>query len=76
MGDAVGPIGELLIGAASSVADERDVIGETSVDHTIGQFDGRVEALRIFKAFEQKIRPLLGWRQLVRRESVRVSRWS
>ena len=76
VGDAVGPVGELLVSTAPAVADQRDMIGETFIDHAIGQFDRGVEALRIFKACEWKIRPLLRRRQSVPREGVSVSRWS
>ena len=43
VGDAVGPVGELLIGAAAAIADQRDVVAEAALDHAVGQFDAGVE---------------------------------
>ena len=50
MRDAVGPIRELLVGAAAAIADQRDVIAETARHHAIGQFDGGIELLGIVEA--------------------------
>ena len=37
MGDAVGPVGEFLVGALAAVADQRGVIAEALGDHLVGE---------------------------------------
>ena len=69
---AVGPVGQLLVGAAAAVADQRGVVAEALLDQAVGQLDGGVEVLGIVEAVEQEIRPLVGRRQIVAGERVDV----
>ena len=41
--DAVGPVGQFLVGAAAAVADQRDVVAEAVRHHAVGQFDAGIE---------------------------------
>ena len=50
VGEAVGPVGELLVGALAAVADQRDVVAEALLDHAVGQLDRGVQALGIVEA--------------------------
>ena len=43
MRQAVGPVGELLVGALPPVADQRGVIAKALFDHAVGQLDAGVE---------------------------------
>ena len=72
MGQPVRPVGEFLIGAAASVADQRGVVAKAFLDHAVGQFDADIEPLRIleFRPVEQKVGPLIERRQVVAREGV------
>ena len=70
---AVGPVGELLVGAPPTVADQRRVIAEALLDQAIGQLDGGVEVLRVVEAVEQQLGPFVERRQMVTRERVDVS---
>ena len=72
MRETVRPVGQLLVGPAAAVADQRGVVAETPLDEAIRQLDAGVQPLRIVEAVEQEIRPLVEWRQVVPRESVGV----
>ncbi len=74
VGDAIGPVGKLFVGAAAAVADQRDVVAEAARHHAVGQFDAGVEFLGIVEAVERNLRPLLRRRQVVAREGVGVRR--
>ena len=69
------PVGQLLVGAAAAVADQRRVVAEALLDHAVGQLDGGVEVLGILelRPVEQQVGPLLGRRQIVAREGVDVA---
>ena len=41
VGDAVGPVGQLLVSAAAAIADQRDMVAEAARDHAVGQLDRR-----------------------------------
>ncbi len=70
---AVGPVGELLVGAPPPVADQRRVVAESLLDQTIGQLDGGVEVLGVVEAVEQQLGPFVERREMVARERVDVS---
>ena len=72
----VGPVGQLLVGAAAAVADQRDVVAEAPLDHAVGQLDGGIEVVWILKlgSLQQQIRPLLGTGGRLSR--VKVSTWA
>ena len=70
---AVGPVGELLVGAPPPVADQRGVVAEALLDQTIGQLDGGVEVLGVVEAVEQQLGPFVERREIVTRERVDVS---
>ena len=74
MRQPVRPVGELLIGAAAAIADQRDMVAEAPLDHAVGQFDRGVEALGIleFRAIQQDVRPLIERREIVAREGIDV----
>ena len=72
MGDAVGPVGELLVGALAAVADEGDVVAEALLDEAVGELDGGVEVVGVVEAGEVEERPLVGGRQVVAGEGVGV----
>ena len=76
MGDTVRPVGQFLVGAPATVADERRAVAETSGNHRVGQLDSGVEALRIVETLEPELRPLVGRRQVVSCEGVDVGRGS
>ena len=61
MREAVGPVGQLLVGALAAIADQRDPVAPASLDDTVGQFDRGIQIFRILKfgPVEQQIRPLL-----------------
>ena len=70
MGDAVGPVGEFLVGAPAAVADQRNLVAEAAFDHAVGKLDRGVELLGIVEAVEGKVRPLLRGREIVACERV------
>ena len=74
VGDAVGPVGELLVGAAAAVADQRHVVAKAARHHAVGQLDAGVERLRIVEAVERNLRPLRRRRKIVAGEGVGVGR--
>ena len=70
----VAPVGQLLVGAAAAVADQRGVVAEALLHHPVGQLDGGVEVFGILelRPVQQQVGPLLGRRQVVAREGVDV----
>jgi hypothetical protein len=48
MRQAVRPVGQFLVGALASVADQRDAIAEPLFDDPVGQFDRGVEIFGIY----------------------------
>jgi hypothetical protein len=76
MRQAVGPVGQLLVGALAAIADQRDAIAKTLFDDAVSQFDRGVEIVRILKlrAVEQQRRPLLQRRQASPRKIVDMAR--
>ena len=78
MRQAVGPVGQFLVGALAAVADQRDPVAPAFFDDSVGQFDRRVEIFRILKLgpVEQQFRPLLERRQVSPRKIVDVTRWA
>ena len=68
----VRPVGQLLIGASTAIADQRDAVAETALDHAVRQFDGGVQALGIlkFRPIEQDVRPLIERRKIVAGEGI------
>ena len=76
MRDAVGPVGQLLVGAAAAIADQRGMVAEALARPCIGQFHAGVQAIGIIEAVEQQIRPLVRRRQPVAGESINMRRWS
>ena len=73
-GQAVGPVGQLLVGAAPAMPDEGHVIAEARLHHPIGEFDGGVQPLGVVGRAGEEVRPLLGRRQVVAGEGVHVGR--
>ena len=71
---AVGPIGQLLVGAPPPVPDQRGVVAESLLDESVGELDGGVEVLGIVEAVEQELRPLVERREMVAGERVDVRR--
>jgi hypothetical protein len=61
MRQAVGPVGQFLVGALAAVADQRDPVAPALFDDTVGQFDRGIQIFRILKLgpVEQQVRPLL-----------------
>ncbi len=74
LGDPIGPVGKLLVSAAASIADQRDMIAEAACHHAVGQFDGRVQLLGIVETGQQHLGPLLRRRKIVPCESIDVGR--
>ena len=76
VGQPVGPVGQLLVGALPAVADQRDMIAEPLLDHAVGQFDGDVQVLRVLKLrpVKQQVGPLIDGRQMVPRKRIHVRR--
>ncbi len=70
MRQPAGPVGEFLVGASASVADQRGIVTETFFHQAVGQFHASVQPLWIIEAVEQEIRPLAFGRQVVARERV------
>ena len=60
MREAVGPVGQFLVGALAAVADQRDPVAPAFFDDTVGQFDRGIQIFRILKLgpVEQQVRPL------------------
>ena len=75
VGEAVRPVGKLLVGASAAVADQRGSVAEALLDHAIGELDGGVQILRVleFGSIENQIGPLLRRGKLSR---VKVSTWA
>ena len=78
MREAVRPVGELLIGATATIADQRGVIAKTIFDQAVGQLVSGVDVVRIlkFRTVEQDVGPLLERRQVVARERVDMRGWA
>jgi hypothetical protein len=57
MGEAVGPVGQFLVGAAATIADQRGRGRRTLGDHRVGQFHRGVEPIGIVEAVQQQVRP-------------------
>ena len=72
VGQAVGPVGQLLVGAHPAVADQGDVVAEAPFHHAVGQLDSGIQVLRIAedRVVQQQVRPELRGRQLVPGEAV------
>ncbi len=69
-GQPIAPVGELLVGAAPAMADEGGTVAEAALDHAVGQLDRGVHGIWIVEPVEAKVRPLVGRRQVVARETV------
>ena len=78
MRQAVGPVGEFLVGALAAVADQRDVVAKALLDDAVGQFDRGIEIFGVlkFRPVEQQFRPLLRRRQISPREIIDMARWA
>jgi hypothetical protein len=72
--NAIGPVGQFLVGAAAAVTDQRDMIAEAARHHAVGELDTGIELLGIVEAGEQNIRPFLRRRQIISRERIEVGR--
>ena len=70
MGDAIGPVGQLFIGARAAIADQRGMIAKTLFDHAIGQLDADIQPFGIVETVKIQHRPALGWWQAVTGECV------
>ncbi len=64
-GDAVRPVRQFLVSAATAIADQRSVIAETALDHAVGQLDACIHPFRVFEAIECNFRPFLEGRKIV-----------
>jgi hypothetical protein len=73
VGQPVRPVGELLVGAAPAVADQRRVVAETALHHAIGELDRDIEVLGVVEPVQHQLRPELGGRQVVAGEAVDVA---
>ena len=72
MRQAVGPVGEFLVGALAAVADQRDIVAEPLFDDAVGQFDRGVEIFGVleFRPVQPQFRPLFWRRQISPREII------
>ena len=72
MSEPVRPVGQLLVGAAAAIADQRDVVAEAALDVAVGQFDRGVEVIGIleFRPVEQDFRPQIERRKIVARKRI------
>ncbi len=72
MGEAIGPIGQLLVRAPAPVPDQGDPVAMTGFDLALRQLDGDVQVVGvlILRLLQQQIGPLLRRRQMVAGESV------
>ncbi len=61
MRKAVRPVGQFLVGALASIADQRDAVAKPFFDDPVGQFDRGVEIFGVLKLrpVEQQFRPLI-----------------
>ena len=73
-GDAVGPRGQLRVGARAAVADQRRAVAEAPRHHRVGQLDADVQPLRVGVRAELDPGPLPARRQRVPGEGVDVAR--
>ena len=70
MGDAVGPVGKLLVGSTAAIADQRNIVAKALCDHAVGQFNADIQPVGIVEPGQVQVRPgLQGW-QPVARETV------
>ena len=53
----IGPVSQLFVRAAATVADQRDVVAKPLLDHAVGQLDCRVDVLGILIPVEQHLGP-------------------
>ena len=72
-GEPVAPVGKLLVGAAPAMADEGGAVAKAALDHAVGQLDRGVHVLWIIEPLQPKVGPLIGRRQVVARETVKMS---
>ena len=75
-GQAIGPVGQLLVGAPPAVPDEGDMVAEPGLYHPIGELEADIQALRVVERAGEERRPPLRRRQVVAREGVHVRRRS
>jgi hypothetical protein len=71
--EAVRPVGELLVGAPSAVADQGGVVTEAALHHPVGELDRHVEVLGILEPVEVQLGPLVERRQVFPGEGVDVA---
>jgi len=78
MGDAVGPVGQLLIGTHPAIADQRDMITEAALHHAVGQLSRDIHMIRILKnrIVQQQVRPFVRGREMIPCERVDMGGWS
>ena len=70
MGDAVGPVGKLLVGSAAAISDQRNVVAKAFPNHAVGQLNPDIQPVGIVEPGQVQVRPgLQGW-QPVARETV------
>ncbi|MND52678.1 hypothetical protein D3C80_436980 [compost metagenome] len=63
--DAVRPVGQFLVGALPAVADQRRVVAETALDHTVGQLDAGIHPFGVLEAIEPYFRPFFDGRKVI-----------
>ena len=73
VGEPIRPVGELLVGASTAVADQRRVVAHPLVDDPVGELDRGVEVLGILEPVEQQVGPLGERREIVAGERVDVA---
>ena len=76
MGQTVGPIGQLFVGAAAAVADQRRMVAKAFVDHRIGQLNRGIQIVRVVKPHQLKGGPLVNRRQPVAGKCINMRAWS
>ena len=65
MSDAVTPVGELFVGAAAAVTDQRREVAKAPLTHHIGKLDTNVDVLGVVELPQHQLRPEGEWRQVV-----------
>ena len=65
VGELVGPVGELLVGAPAAVADQGGVVAEPFLDHRVGELVADIQLVRIVEPVEHEIGPLALRREVV-----------
>ena len=65
MSDAVTPVGELFVGAAAAVTDQRRVVTEASLAHHVSQLDTDVDVFGVVELPQHQLGPECEWRQVV-----------